>query len=89
MRLVSLGFRRNGTVLDGHVRGSMPGAPGAPGGGMPKGGGGIWPGRPFWLLVLFQFIEKRVCMFIPGKPKGGGKAPGTIAGLGRGWPSAA
>lgn len=30
--------------MDGHVRGSMPGAPGAPGGGMPNGGGGIWPG---------------------------------------------
>jgi hypothetical protein len=47
VRLVSLGFGWNGIVLGGHVRGSMPGAPGAPGGGMPKGGGGIWPGRPF------------------------------------------
>jgi hypothetical protein len=29
-----------------YVRGGIPGAPGAPGGGIPKGGGGTWPGCP-------------------------------------------
>jgi hypothetical protein len=68
------------------IRGSMPGAPGAPGGGMPNGGG--MPGRPghVSILILCNALDR---VAIPGNPpKGGGKAPGGIM-LGACWPSAA
>ena len=69
-----------------NVRGSIPGAPGAPGGGIPKGGGGPWPdmGLADMVLGAWNMVGE------PGKPKGGGNAPGgTMAGFGTGWPSAA
>lgn len=37
------GLRRIDWVVD--IRGGIPGAPGAPGGGIPNGRGGPWPAR--------------------------------------------
>lgn len=80
-----------------NIRGGIPGAPGAPGGGIPKGGGGTWPGCPERTISL-AFHICRGCgapwyqegCDLPGKPNGGGNAPGgTIAGLGTALPSAA
>ena len=70
----------------------MPGAPGAPGGGIPKGGGGM-PGCPSGVSLISvsgwcSGVPGGRAIVIPGNPKGGGKALGAIM-LGACWPSAA
>lgn len=64
--------------------------PGVEGRGDRRVGVGLGLEDLYTRLVFGWCFDIRLrCMNVPGKPKGGGNAPGTMAGLGRGWPSAA
>jgi hypothetical protein len=58
------------------IRGIMPGAPGAPGGGMPKGGGGM-PGRPGCVSFVFWLVSVSMEESYLGIRREAGKRPGA------------